>query len=311
MRLIFFGSPAFAAKIAQYLLDHQFNIIGVVTQPDRPAGRAGVLRAPAVKELFLERAPQVPIFQPEKASSPDSVEAIRALQPDLFVVVAYGQILRPNLLAVPPLGSINVHASLLPKYRGAAPIQRALMAGESETGVSIIALAPEMDAGDVLDIERIPIGPEMTFGELEAELCELGKRCLGRVLHQLDEGSAVYHPQDHAQATFAPKLRAEETQIDWAQPAQVVHNRVRGLSPRPGSWTTIWIQHEPKRVKILRTRLAHGSGRPGELLDANRLIVACGSGAIELLELQSEGRKPLDTATWLRGIGNSPLAFHN
>jgi methionyl-tRNA formyltransferase len=240
------------------------------------------------------------------------VEALQMLKPDLFVVVAYGQILRPNLLAVPKLGSINVHASLLPRYRGAAPIQRCLMSGETETGISIIALAPEMDAGDVALMESCPIGPDTNFGELEEQLCQLGKKCLRKVMGQIEAGTACFTPQDATQATFAAKLRAENCQIRWTESAQTLHNLVRGLSPRPGAWCTLRIEDQVVRLKILRSRPTAGQGRPGQILErTDTLRIACGSDALELLELQSEGRRPMEVASWLRGMGETKMQFHD
>lgn len=312
MKIVFFGTPAFAADCLAYLLDHGISIAAVVTQPDRPQGRLLQVSPSAVKTSVLTRKLQIPIFQPEKASDPHFLEEIAKLKPDLFVVVVFGQLLPQKLLDVPRLGSINVHPSLLPKFRGAAPIRRALMEGEKETGVVIQKMIRQMDAGDVLAVEKLAIPSEMNHGELEALLLEMSKPLLLKVIHSYEKGEVKGTPQDHERATFAPKINTEEGFIDWAEPAEKIHNKIRALSPKPGAWCWVQVGKEKKRLKILRTRfttcLVKEKGAPGEILSEN-VIVACKDGAIQLLEVQPEGKKAMNGADWFRGIQKNSKIF--
>jgi methionyl-tRNA formyltransferase len=297
--IIFFGTPAFAAEILRYLLSHHVSVVGVVTQPDRPRGRTLQIAPSPVKEALLETSPKIPLFQPEKASEESFLHNLAALKADLFVVVAYGQILSQKLLDIPPLGCINVHASLLPKHRGAAPIQRCLMAGEKETGVAIQKMVRQLDAGDVIATTKIFIPSDMTFGDLETKLCEISNPLLLQVLQSYEKGIPPATPQNHDLATYASKIELEEGEIHWSKSAEEIHNRIRAFSPRPGAWC--WQEPGRKRVKILRSRIATGEGSPGALLTKNG-VIACGHGAIELIEVQPEGKKPMSAGDWLRGM---------
>jgi methionyl-tRNA formyltransferase len=299
IRVIFFGTPTFAAEILRYLLSHDVLVAGVVTQPDRPRGRTLQVTPSPVKEALLQQSPVTPLLQPEKASDEAFLEKLAALQADLYVVVAYGQILSQKLLVIPPLGCINVHASLLPKYRGAAPIQRCLMAGEKETGVAIQKIVRQLDAGDVIATAHVSIPPEMTAGELETSLCALSKPLLLQVLRRYEKGIPPATPQNHDLATYASKIELEEGEIHWNEPADAIHNRIRAFSPRPGAWC--WQEPGKKRVKILRSRIVDQQGHPGALLTRTG-IVACGQGAIQLIEVQPEGKKPMSASDWLRGM---------
>ncbi len=290
MKIVFFGTPHFAAEVLKYLLDHHISVLAVVTQPDRPKGRSLQLTPPPVKTLLLEKAPHIPLLQPEKASQ--SLEELKKFQADLFVVVAYGQILSQKLLDIPPLGCINIHASLLPKYRGAAPIQRAILNGETETGIAIQKMVRELDAGDVICEAKVPIGPDMTAGELEVKLIEAANPLL---LSVLKSGISSAKPQDPAKVTYAPKIELEEGQIDWAKPAQEIHNLVRAFSPRPGAWCWIEVAGERKRLKILRSQILSAPTEDS---------VPCGQGALKLVEVQPEGKKAMKGADWLRGQKN-------
>lgn len=301
-RIVFFGTPEFAAEILEHLLDHGVPVVGVVTQPDRPKGRALQLTPPPVKAVLLDKAPEIPLFQPEKASQEPFLTELAALKADLYVVVAYGQILSQKLLDIPPLGCINVHASLLPKYRGAAPIQRSLIDGEKETGIAIQKMVRQLDAGDVIATTIIPIPPEMTFGELEARLKEAAKPLLLSVIRDYERGSPSAHPQDHGAATYASKIELNEGLLDWNRPAGQLHNLIRAFSPRPGAWCWIDVNGERKRLKILRSQVVSEKAHPGQLLQNE--IIACGQAALKLIEVQPEGKKVMNAADWFRGQKN-------
>ena len=313
MRIAFFGTPDFAASILQDLLATQWNLVGIVTRPDRPKDRSLRPQPSAVKVVAQRICPDVPLLQPEKASAPETVRALAALRPDLFVVVAYGHILRKSVLDLPPLGCVNVHASLLPKYRGAAPIQRCLMDGEGETGVTIMRMDEGMDTGPMLRIASLPIPPDMTYGELRAQLCELAKEPLRQTLQDLENGVAVATPQEEALASYAPKVEPEEGRIDWSGPASAVYNRMRGVTPEPGAWCVVAVRGQQKRLRLLKARLAAASGLPGQLVPAakGQMIVACSQGAIELLEVQLEGKRSLRADEFLRGYPPHAISLCN
>jgi len=298
LKIIFFGTPAFAAECLDYLLEQGIAIAAVVTQPDRPKGRSLQMTSSPVKSLALAKAPHIPVLQPEKASQ--ILEALAALNADLFVVVAYGQILSQKLLDIPPLGCIIAHASLLPKYRGAAPIQRCLIDGEKETGIAIQKMVRQMDAGDVIAVSKISIPLEMTFDELHAHLIELAKPLLLKVICMYEHGIPLAEPQNSELATHAAKIELEEGEIHWERSAQEIHNLIRAFSARPGAWCWIHTAQDKKRLKILRSRPVSGQGTPGELLSPEG-VVACGHGALQLLEVQPEGKKSMKAADWLRG----------
>ncbi len=301
MKIIFFGTPIFAAECLDYLLARGVAIAAVVTQPDRPKGRSLHLTPSPVKSLVLEKASHIPILQPEKASQ--ILEKLTELKADLFVVVAYGQILSQKLLDIPLLGCINAHASLLPLYRGAAPIQRCLMAGETETGISIQKMVRQMDAGDVIACSKISIPIEMTFGELHDKLIELAKPLLLEVIDSYANGIPSASPQDPEKATYAAKIELEEGEVNWNRTAQEIHNLIRAFSPRPGAWCWMQLHQEKKRLKILHSRIVSAKGPPGILISPDG-TVACGEGSIQLLEVQPEGKRPMKIADWLRGQKN-------
>lgn len=307
MRIIFFGTSTFAARILAKLIDSKYEVIAVITRPDRAKGRHLQPSPPPVKELVQKLNPSIPVFQPEKASAPEFAGILQAFHADLFVVVAYGEIIKKNLLTMPKLGCINIHASLLPKYRGAAPIQRALMAGEKETGITIIEMSEQMDAGDVLAVEALSIPVNLTFGQLELLLCELSCKLLFEVIGQFEIGAVVKTPQEHALATLAPKLKPEEEEIDWTKPASLIHNQVRALSPSPGASTKIAIGSEQKRLKIKRAQVIDGAGEPGAILTFGKegFVIACGEGALRLIEVQLEGKKAMIAGDFIRGIHSS------
>ncbi len=306
-RIVFFGTPRFAATILEALLSHGANIVGVVTKPDKPVGRSSELMPPPVKILANKKG--ILLFQPLKASTPEFAEELKKLSPDLFVVVAYSEIFKEILLQLPPQGCINVHASLLPKYRGAAPIHRAVMAGETETGVTIMSMAKELDAGEILSVAKTPITPETTSQDLFEVLAKLGAEELWKVLEAFERGDVKGQAQDPSLATYAPKVNFSDGKIDWKKPANELHNLVRGLFPKPGAWCEVVVRKEKKRLLIKKSSIADGQGSPGDILSQKGLIIACGQGALNLLEIQLEGKKAMKTEEFLRGISKEELSF--
>ena len=302
MRIIFFGTPNFAAQVLENLIHKKAEIIAVVSQPDKPGGRSKKLIPTPVKVVSTAYLPKVPFFQVEKASSFEFIRQIKDLKADLLVVVAYGQILKQELLDAAFLGAINVHASLLPKYRGAAPIQRSLMNGEKKTGVTIMQITREMDAGDILLQVAVEISEEMTFGRLENILCQAGKKALWQTIEAFKKKRVKKIAQDPERVTYAPKIRQDERQISWNHPSFEIHNLVRALSPQPGAWTRMEQDNKNKRLKILKTKTSHEPGKPGKLMIAGRkVIVGCSKGSVELLQVQPEGKKVLFAEDWIRG----------
>jgi methionyl-tRNA formyltransferase len=299
LRVVFFGTPEFAVPSLGALLDGPDRVVAVVCQPDRPAGRGQRLHAPPVKVLAESRG--VPVEQPLKIRTAEFLSFLAAAAPDLGVVAAYGRILSQALLDVPRLGFINVHASLLPRYRGAAPIQWAIVRGERLTGVTIMQMNERMDEGDVLLQRETPIGPEETYGELERRLALLGAEALSAALDGLSSGSLAPRPQDHAAATLAPIIRKEDGEIDWTRPAEEIARRVRGFNPWPSAFTHV---PDGKVLKIHRARAA-GSGRagvPGTVVAVgDEVAVATGQGLLLVEELQLEGRRRLGAAEFARG----------
>lgn len=291
MRIVFFGTPAFAVPTLRALVQAGHEVVGVVAQPDRPSGRGQQLTAPPTVELA--RSLGIPVFQPTRLKSGEFPEQLAHLAPEVAVVVAYGRILPPGILTTPRRGCINVHASLLPRWRGAAPIQWAVLAGDAETGVATMQMAEGLDTGDVLLVERTPIGPEETAGELFERLAPLGASLLVRTLDELD--GIVPTVQSEAGVTYARMLEKEMGRLDWAEPAVVLHRRVRGLSPWPGTWFV----HGGQPIKVLRARLAPGRAAPGVLLAG--AVVGCGEGALELVQVQAPGKKPVSGQDFLNG----------
>lgn len=291
------GSPEFAVPSLRRLLADGHAIPLVVTQPDRPAGRGQALRPPPVKVVALQRG--LRLLQPEKVNEPDAVAALKAAQPDVIAVAAFGQFLPRAVRELPPLGCVNVHASLLPKYRGAAPINCALIAGETETGVTIMRIEAGMDAGPILLQRAIPIGPEEDAGTLHDRLAALGASALADALQLLARGEAVWTPQDDARAILAPKLRDEDCRLDLSGDPVLLVNQVRGLSPAPGTYL-LW---DGRRLKVLRAQARPEVGAPGTILriDDQALVLGTGSGALALLEVQPEGKRRMTGAEFARG----------
>lgn len=309
LRVVFFGTPAFAVPSLEALLRSGHQVVGLVSQPDRPRGRGQQLQPTPTKEVALAHG--VPVLQPAKIRDEAFLDRMRALRPDLGVVVAFGRILPDALIAIPRLGMINVHASLLPRYRGAAPIQRAVMAGDRETGVTIMRIATEMDAGAIFLMRAVPIPADATSGDMETVLARAGAELLIPVVDDLAAGAAVETPQDHSQATYAPKMTKDEEPIDWSLPAEVIHNRVRGLQPWPLASTTLrGVRHVIRRTVPVRNRamrdVVAADPAPGIVLRAHGddLIVSCGAGtALRILDIQPEGRRTMTAREFLAGRG--------
>ena len=314
VKAIFIGTPAFALPTLRRLLDSSHQVVAVVTQPDRPRGRGRRIGESPVKQLARERG--LPILQPHHVKDEKFLAEIAILRPDIGVVAAYGKILPNRLLDTPRLGVINVHPSLLPKYRGAAPVHHAIMAGERKTGVTIIRLIQEMDAGPMLKRRIRPIDPDETSDVVEAELAELGADLLVEAVADLEAGRAVEEEQDHARATFAPRLSQDDGVIDWTATAHVVHNLVRGLHPWPHASSYLdGTRYLIRRSRLLKTPPRHPSNmQPGEILEADgdRLIVAAGAGtALAIVEIQPPDRRALSARAFLAGHRLKPGSiFH-
>ncbi|MGE4542875.1 MAG: methionyl-tRNA formyltransferase [Pedobacter sp.] len=302
IRTVFMGTPEFALPTFQGLIEAGVNLCGVFTQPDRPRGRGKQLAPPPVKELALKY--DIPIFQPEKLRDPLAVEQLRKLQPDLIVVVAYGQILPKSVLEIPRYGCINVHASLLPRYRGAAPINKAVVDGEQVTGVTTMLMDVGLDTGDMLIKRATEIGDEETAGELHDRLSLLGREAMEETLLRLCDGTLRPEPQEDAQSSYASMMKKEDGRIDWRCSAKAIHNLVRGLSPWPGAFT-LW---NGQVLKLGRTLAEEGlAAEPGTVLsaDADGVCIACGQGVLRVRELQLAGKKKLPAGDFLRGTSLS------
>ncbi|MFM9965916.1 MAG: methionyl-tRNA formyltransferase [Planctomycetaceae bacterium] len=303
LRIAMLGTGSFALPTFQGLLDSRHTIVGLVTQPDKTGAGHHQHRNP-LKELAVAR--ELPVFQPDKASAPESLERLASWQADLFVVAAYGQILSTKLLSIPRLGAINVHASILPKYRGASPIQHAVWLGEAETGITIFQIVRELDAGPVLAIERTPIGANETSGDLEERLATFAVPVLLRVVEQLDSGTATPEQQDHSQMTYARRLSKADGQIVWTQTAAEIACHVRAMQPWPKAFS-FWRRPDGSALRVILPRvsvIADNSFVPcGSILSSvpGRLLVKAGRDAVELELLQPEGKRPMSAAEFLRG----------
>jgi methionyl-tRNA formyltransferase len=293
------GTPDFSVPVLRALHAAGHEIVAVYSQPPRPAGRRGLELTPSPVHRAAE-ALGIRVRTPVNFKDPADVEAFRALGADVAVVVAYGLLLPESILAGTRLGCYNGHASLLPRWRGAAPIQRAIMAGDAETGMMVMKMDRGLDTGPVALTERVTIGEAMTAGELHDRLAEVGATLMVEAMAKLEMDDLPLTPQPVDGVLYAAKIGKEESRIDFSRPARDVHNHIRGLAPFPGAWFEAAINGKPERIKVLRTKLASGSGTPGTVLD-DRLAIACGSGAVRPLRLQRAGGKPLDLADFLRG----------
>ncbi len=289
MKVVFFGTPSFASRTLDYLLAHGVEVVAVVTQPPRPKRRSKKPIPSPVADLA--RVHQLPLLEPEKASTPEVCTQLATYAADLFIVVAYGEFLTKPLRDIPHKAIINVHPSLLPKYRGAAPIQRAIMNGDAETGVSIMYVAKEMDAGDILAQESLPIGPDTTYSELEPQLCDLGCRLLLSTIKKFPPAT----PQDHSQATHAPKIESTDRLLDFTLPAQTLHNTIRAI----GGHCPVRLGDKTLRLKVLKSKVV--SAPAG-------LSIPCGTDHLQLLEVQLEGKKLMSADNLVRGL-NQKIYF--
>ena len=298
MRVVFMGTPDIAATCFKRIIADGFEIVGCYTQPDRPKGRGMKMVYSPVKEVAI--ANNIPVFQPENFRSDEVVEQLRALKPDICAVVAYGRILPQRVLDIPTCGCINIHASLLPQYRGSAPYQWAVLDGLKETGVTAQHMVLEMDAGDIIDVKKTLIGENDTAGEVLDRLAVLGADLLSRVLTRAKNGDKCCGmPQCCEDVTFAPMLDKSMCPIDWTKTACQVHNHVRGLHP----WPVATMELQGKKFKVHATRVVEGSGKPGEILGLTKtgLKIACGEGAVEVIQLQAEGGKRMAAPDYFRG----------
>lgn len=303
MRIVFMGTPEFAVPSLKLLLEQKYNVVAVVTQPDRPKGRKKTLTPPPVKEAALSFG--LPVLQPERMRSAEAIAAVAELKPDLIVTAAYGQILPKAVLELPALGCINVHGSLLPRYRGGAPIQRAVMNGEKSTGVTIMYMAEGLDTGDMVSVIEVPIEEEDTSGTMFEKLSAAGAKLLGETLPELLAGAAKAVPQNEAEATYAPNLTRDDERIDWSRPAREIYNQVRGLSPMAGAFTYL----EGEIFKVWACKVASGSmgvsesREPGTIAatGSDGIIVSAGGGLLALQEIQPAGKRRMNAAEWLKG----------
>ena len=303
LRVVFMGTPDFAVPTLRTLVEKGHDIVAVYSQPPRPAGRRGLEVRPSPVHMAAQLLGKE-VRTPVSLKSADEQAAFAALRADVAVVVAYGLLLPQAILDAPHHGCFNGHASLLPRWRGAAPIQRAIMAGDAETGMMIMKMEAGLDTGPVALAERVAIGGDETAGELHDRLMQTGARLMARAMADLEDGRLQLKPQDEDGVTYAAKITKEECRIGWGRPANEVHNRIRGLSPAPGAWCEAVIGGRAERLKLLRSTLAEGSGRPGTLLDAQPTI-ACGDGAVRLVTVQRAGGKPMDAAEFMRGAALS------
>lgn len=295
MCILFMGTPDIAAISLQAILSAGHSVCGVFTREDKPVGRKRVLTAPPVKQLALQH--DIPVFQPKTLRTPEATQQIATLAPELIVVVAYGRILPPEILEIPEKGCINLHVSLLPKYRGSAPVQWAVINGETETGVSIMYLDEGLDTGDILKVSPVTIGEEETSGELFDRIAEEGAKTLLACMDEIAAGTALRTPQNHSEATLAPPLTKAMARFSFNAEAEVLHNLVRGMNP----WPVAYFELEDKKVKVLNSRVRPMQGTPGTVLALNPLTIACGKDALELYLVVPEGAKPMSGNAFAAG----------
>jgi methionyl-tRNA formyltransferase len=303
MRIIFIGTGEIAAPTLQVLQKSEHEIVAVVTQPDKPVGREQRIEASPIKKVADQT--KMLILQPARIKDRQAIEQIRALQPDVIVVIAYGQILPRSVLEIPKIACFNLHASLLPRWRGAAPIQAAIAGGDRETGITIIYMDEGLDTGDILLQRKIDIAPNETGGSLHDRLGQIAPAALLESLQMLSSGDAPRVPQDHALATYAPKLTRGDGRIDWSEPADAIARKIRAFDPWPGAFTRITVKvDEPRNLKIFSAEIVDLSGAPGEILQADRndFVIAAGKGALQLREVQIEGKRRMSAEEFLRGL---------
>ena len=301
--VVFAGTPDFSVPALEAIAESDHRVVGVITNPDRPAGRGKEPRPPAVKKAALGH--DIEVFQPETMTGDEAADRLASWEPDVMVVAAYGQILPERILEIPRFGCLNIHASLLPKYRGAAPINWAIVRGEEETGVTIMQMDAGLDTGPMLTRESVEIGEYQTAQQLHDELAELGAEMIVEALDRLESGSLEATPQNDEESSYAPMLSKSDGEVDWTQPARRVADHIRGMNPWPGAFSHHRRDGDSERIKFHLAEPVEGSGEPGEVLEADpssgRLVVACGEGAISCLEIQAPGRKKMEAADFLNG----------
>ena len=300
MRIIFIGTGQIGVPTLELLLNSQHEVVGVVTQPDKPVGREQQIEPPPIKKALTGRArpPGAPIFQPARIKHPQAIEEIRALKPDAIVVMAYGQILPRDVLEIPRVACLNLHASLLPRWRGAAPIQATIAAGDRETGITVMYMDEGLDTGDMLLQRTVNIQPGETGGSLHDRLAQIAPEALLESLRLLASGNAPRIPQDNARATYAPKLKREHGQIDWSESADAIERKIRAFNPWPGAFMKI----DDRSLKVFSASVVHLNGKPGQILRSHKdLIIATGDGAVSLRDVQLEGKRRMSAAEFRRG----------
>lgn len=295
MNVVYMGTPEFAVPPLQAIINANHTVAGVFTQPDKPKGRGYVLTPPPVKECAINN--NIPVFQPKSMKDGEALEILKKLNPDVIVVVAFGKLLPKEILDLPKYGCINVHASLLPKYRGAGPIQWCVLNGEAKTGVTTMLMAEGLDTGDMLLKSITPIEKNETAGQLHDRLSEMGASLIAETLEKLPQGIITPQKQDDSLSNYAPMLTKELCKIDWSKPAQQIHNQVRGLNPWPVATSTV----NGKRVKIFSTQLCDKKGTAGKVICLKPLTVACGESSVIITELQPEGKKRMNSQDYVRG----------
>lgn len=309
MRIVFFGTSEFAAGVLSCLIDQGFDVKAVVTRPDKPQGRSLHVAAPPVKQMLLDKQIcNIPVLQPAKASTEEFKLKLLEINADLFVVVAYGEILKQFILDIPKIACINVHASLLPCYRGAAPIHRCILDGCDQSGITIMEMVLKMDAGDILAVERVPLTKEMNFSNLEQSLLEASCRILPQVIKNFDYFYSNKCRQDENLVTFAEKILPDDMKIVWSDPVDVSFNRVRAFSPSPSAWSYVEFGTEVKRVKIKSCSPIYQKEvlPPGSaVIDGKNLFIVCADGRLQIFEIQLEGKKSVSSAEFINGIRSS------
>ena len=311
LRVVYMGTPDFAVPALQALIDSHHDVVGVFTQPDRQSGRGKKVRQTPVKKVAVEH--EIPVFQPESVKTDEAYDQLAAWEPDVTVVAAYGQILPERILELPRLGSVNIHASLLPEYRGAAPINWCLVHGEHETGVTMMKMDVGLDTGPILTADKVDIPELMTAQQLHDVLARLGAEMIVGVLDRYAAGELEPTPQDDSESSYASMLSKSDGRVDWSKSAREVANHVRGFNPWPGAFTFHGEEDNSKRIKLHLARAADGAGEPGEVLRADPsegvLRVACGEGAVDILEIQAPGKRAMDTGDFLNGYDVEPGEF--
>jgi methionyl-tRNA formyltransferase len=299
VRILFWGTPDFAAPTLRALIGEGFEVVGVVTQPDKPQGRSREIIPSAVKQIAVEE--DLPLFQPKNARDPELIEMLNVIKPDISIVVAYGHILPKTVIDLPSKGTLNIHASLLPALRGAAPIQAAIQQGLHKTGISIMRMVPALDAGPVLVQSETEVFDDETYGELQTRLAELGALTLLEALALIAVGKANEVPQDESRATFAPKINREAARINWKRSAIEIARQIRAFDPKPGAYTS----SQKGDIKLFGPRLMDGiNGKPGEVIKVTgELVIACGTDAVRIGEVQPTGKKRMAAHDWARGRG--------